>query len=262
LIRRINLLITVGERLRSHFVERGARHSVVVGNWKRLEEFASTEEEKRKVRSRLGIPRGAMAVVCITQLLADRQIDELLDATDQCPNVYTILGGRGVLEARIRERAQRNPRIIFVGFVAAPEIPAYTCAADVVYYGFDPGNPNARFSAPNKLFEALAAGKPIISGDFGEIAEAVRHGGCGLLLPTYSAESVREAFETLQDVELRSRLARNALNLGRMEMNWATAEKTLYREYAALGSDKRAGLRASSGAGESPARDLLKRREW
>ena len=38
-IRRIDLLITVGEKLRRHFAERGARHSVVVGNWKRLERF-------------------------------------------------------------------------------------------------------------------------------------------------------------------------------------------------------------------------------
>ena len=251
LIRRVDLLITVGEKLRSHFAERGARHSVVVGNWKRLEEFASTEEEKQKVRDHLGIPDNAMAVVCITQLLGDRQIDELLDATDQCPNVYTILGGRGVLETRIRERAKRNSRIIFLGFVAAREIPIYTCAANVVYYGFYPDNPNARFSAPNKLFEALAAGKPIISGDFGEIAEVVRHSNCGLVLPAYSAESVRKAFETLQDVELRNRLGRNALNLGRTEMNWAISERTLYREYAVLASGHRLGLHSSSGADES-----------
>ena len=42
-IRRIDLLITVGEKLRQHFAERGARHSVVVGNWKRLGDFSRTE---------------------------------------------------------------------------------------------------------------------------------------------------------------------------------------------------------------------------
>jgi len=52
-----------------------------------------------------------------------------------------------------------------------------------VYYGFDPNNPNARFSAPNKLFEALAAGKPLVTGDFGEIGEVVRESECGVILP-------------------------------------------------------------------------------
>src|SRR5215831_15904177 len=45
LIRRVDLLITVGEKLRRHFVERGARHAVVVGNWKRLEEYSRTPEQ-------------------------------------------------------------------------------------------------------------------------------------------------------------------------------------------------------------------------
>ena len=59
-IRRIDLLITVGEKLRRHFDQRGARHSVVVGNWKRLEEFSSTDEQNLEVRRRLGIPDDAL----------------------------------------------------------------------------------------------------------------------------------------------------------------------------------------------------------
>ena len=56
LIRRIDLLITVGEKLRRHFAERGARHSVVVGNWKRLGDFSRTEQQNLEVRRQLGIP--------------------------------------------------------------------------------------------------------------------------------------------------------------------------------------------------------------
>src|SRR6185312_5089243 len=48
-IRRIDLLITVGEKLRRHFEERGARHSVVVGNWKRPEEYSRTSEQNLEV---------------------------------------------------------------------------------------------------------------------------------------------------------------------------------------------------------------------
>src|ERR1039457_3608039 len=50
LIRRVTLLITVGEKLRQHFVERGARHSVVVGNWKRLEEDSRSDEQNQEFR--------------------------------------------------------------------------------------------------------------------------------------------------------------------------------------------------------------------
>jgi glycosyltransferase involved in cell wall biosynthesis len=233
-IRRVDLLITVGEKLRRHFSERGARHSVVVGNWKRLEDFSRSQEENLEFRRRLGIPDTAMVVVCITQLFKDRKIEELLQALDACPDVYLIIGGKGALEGLVREWVVKNPRIRYVGFVPGAEIPGYTCAADVVYYGFDPENPNSRFSAPNKLFEALAAGRPLITGDFGEIAEVVRNASCGIVLPRYGVDEIREALGSLGDENLRNAMADNARLCGRVGMNWQKGQEVLYREYSTI----------------------------
>jgi glycosyltransferase involved in cell wall biosynthesis len=233
-IRRIDLLITVGEKLRRHFAERGSRRSVVVGNWKRLEDFSRTVEQNQDVRRRLGVPDEALLVVCITQLLKDRQIEELLEAVRECPNVYVLVGGKGVLHDMVEDAAKANPRILYVGFVSGKQIADYTCAGDVVYYGFDPKNPNARFSAPNKLYEALAAGRPLITGDFGEIADVVRSAECGIVLPEYSADAIVKAFDSMKDLERRKRMADNAGKCGRLSMNWEKGEETLYREYSDL----------------------------
>ena len=234
LIRRIDLLITVGEKLRQHFEKRGARHSVVVGNWKRLRDFSRSEQQNLDVRSRLGIPEGALVVVCITQLLKDRKIEELLQAASECSNIYVILGGKGSLQAMVEHWAAANPRILFVGYVSGNQIADYTCAGDLVYYGFDPDNPNARFSAPNKLYEALAAGRPLLTGDFGEIADVVREAECGIVLPQYSAEELRKGFAKLKDPSVRRSMASNAQRFGQAVMNWERGEEVLYREYAAF----------------------------
>jgi glycosyltransferase involved in cell wall biosynthesis len=232
LIRRIDLLITVGEKLRRHFAERGAPRSVVVGNWKRLGDFARSEQQTHATRSQLGIPEGALVVVCITQLLKDRKIDELLAAVETCPGAYLILGGKGILEERVVEAAAMNPRILYVGFASGKQIADYTCAGDVVYYGFDPQNPNARFSAPNKLYEALAAGRPLITGDFGEIADVVREAGCGIVLTEYSVEEIRRALTVLSDSSVRDSMAASARRFGRASLNWEKGERTLHREYS------------------------------
>jgi glycosyltransferase involved in cell wall biosynthesis len=234
LIRRIDLLITVGEKLRRHFEQRGSPHSVVVGNWKRLEEFSRSDRQNAEVRRQLGIPSTAFIVVCITQLLKDRKIEELLQAINESPNVYLIISGRGVLQASVEEAVLANPRIIFLGFISGQKIADYTCAADVVYYGFDPANPNARFSAPNKLFEALAAGRPLITGDFGEIAEVVRETGAGIVLPKYGVPEICSAFKVLADRTVRDVMSSNAQRFARTAMNWEKGEDILYREYNAL----------------------------
>jgi glycosyltransferase involved in cell wall biosynthesis len=248
-IRRVDLLITVGERLRRHFVERGARRSVVVGNWKRLAEFSRTQLQNQKVRRQLGIPDSALVVVCLTQLLKDRKLEELLTALEECPNAYAIVGGRGVLEELVVRTATTNPRILFVGFASGEQIADYTCAADVVYYGFDPDNPNARFSAPNKLYEALAAGRPLITGDFGEIAEVVREAKCGIILPLYSAEEIRKAIAILEQRSLRTEMAAKAARFGATFLNWEKGQEILYREYSSL---LPGALRAPSGESQVP----------
>ncbi|MCC6536717.1 MAG: glycosyltransferase [Bryobacterales bacterium] len=234
LIRRVAVVITVGDKLRRFFEQRGARRAVVVGNWKRSEEFAIAPADRAALRRELGIPDGALAVVCITQLLGDRKLLELFDAVDAVDNVYCIVAGSGSLEPMVRARAARNPRIIYAGRLKPAEIPRYTCAADAIYYGFDPANPNARFSAPNKLYEALAAGLPLITGDFGEIGEVVRTHGCGIVLETYSAESVARAMSTLQDEATRREMGARAHRLGREEFHWNAAERTLHAEYGRL----------------------------
>jgi glycosyltransferase involved in cell wall biosynthesis len=234
LIRRVDLLITVGEKLRRHFEANGARHSVVIGNWKRLEEYALPEEENIERRRTLGIPDNALVLVCITQLFKDRKIDELLQAVETEQDVHLIIGGKGALTEVVRAAAGRNPRIHYIDFVPAQSIAAWTCAADAVYYGFDPQNPNARFSAPNKLFEALTAGKPIISGNFGEIADVIGTASCGIILRDYTCEDIRDAIRTLRVASVRQSMAQNARRFAREVVNWKNGERILYREYSAL----------------------------
>jgi glycosyltransferase involved in cell wall biosynthesis len=246
---RVDLLITVGAKLQQYFIDRGARRSVVIGNWKSLREYSQTHAQNAAVRLRLSIPTGALVVVCITQLFKDRKIAELLDAIDASPGTYLILGGKGSLEPLVRERAAANSRIKFVGFVTAEDIPAYTCASDIVYYGFDPANPNSRFSAPNKLFEALAAGRPLITGDFGEIADVVRKAACGIVLDQYSAEHIKAALAQLQDPAIRAAMAENALLFGRREMNSDKIAEILDREYSRLLSNTASAQPAVVGAG-------------
>jgi len=74
----------------------------------------------------------------------------------------------------------------------------------------------------------------LLTGDFGEVADVVREAGCGIVLPRYSAESVRDALLQFQNPDWRKMLADNAARYGRTAMNWSKGEEILYREYAAL----------------------------
>jgi len=94
--------------------------------------------------------------------------------------------------------------------VKPDRVPLLTAACDVVYYGFDETNPNARWSAPNKLYEAIAAGKPVLTGAFGEIGRTVEEAKCGLTAELHSAGLVAAALATLSSRETLVSLGSNA----------------------------------------------------
>lgn len=61
------------------------------------------------------------------------------------------------------------------------------------------------------LLEAMAAGKPIVATDVGENSRVLVHGDSGLIVPPKTPEALAAALaQTLDDVELRGRLARGA----------------------------------------------------
>jgi glycosyltransferase involved in cell wall biosynthesis len=122
----------------------------------------------------------------------------------------------------------------FLGFVPPHRIPRYTIASDVVYYGFEIDHPNARYSAPNKLFEALATGLPVISADFGEIGRIIRENDCGILLEKFSEENILRSLDLCGDAQKIHKWKENAATIGRTKYNWSHAEATLLAAYKTL----------------------------
>jgi glycosyltransferase involved in cell wall biosynthesis len=96
---------------------------------------------------------------------------------------------------------------------------------------FDPANPNNRIGTPNKLFEAMVCGRPIIctkgiySGEFAGVV------GIGLAVD-YREESVKQAIIELRDnTKLRESMGRNALSLAIAKYNWQSEKKKLVELY-------------------------------
>ena len=89
-------------------------------------------------------------------------------------------GGRGkaALETFVMEnRLEKN--VLLTGYVPYEDIPRAVQAMDIVLAPY-PQMPFFYYS-PVKLFEYMAAGKPVVTTKIGQIAEVVRHGENGFL---------------------------------------------------------------------------------
>ncbi len=230
-VKRVDLLITVGYILEAEYKRRGAKKTVVIGNWKRLDDFKFSEEEIRTAKEKLGIPENKLIISYVGYLLPSRGLLALIEAVHSYKEVFLVLGGKGQLEDKIVELSGNVKNIRYLGYTKPGRIPLISAISDVIYYGLQDSSGNNRYSAPNKLFEALAAGRVILTGNLGEIAKIVKDEKCGISLEEISSENLLRAFKKLRKSSILSEYKNNALSAGKDKYNWSNAEKTLLKVY-------------------------------
>jgi glycosyltransferase involved in cell wall biosynthesis len=165
-----------------------------------------------------------------------RGLSQLTHVVKELPNVHCVIGGVGqpnYVEA-LRQECAKSQNISFMGKVPVDEVLPLTEKADAIFSVFDPSNPNSNIATPNKLFEAMVCGRPIICTKETYCAEVVEQEQIGLTVDC-KEEDIKQAIIKLRDDrELRERLGRNALRAAITKYNWQKEERKLlelYRKY-------------------------------
>ena len=99
-----------------------------------------------------------------------------------------VLIGEGQLSAELRGAiaARGLTNVEWLGELPAPELRAHTLAADVCLGVFG-GSEKAARVVPNKVFDALACGRPVVTADSDGAREWLRDGETALLTPAGDA---------------------------------------------------------------------------
>jgi glycosyltransferase involved in cell wall biosynthesis len=162
---------------------------------------------------------GAPIIGYAGHLYAWKGVDVLLDAIARLPSVRGLIVGGHDREsdlARVRARAAQlgiADRIEFTGLVAPPAVAAHLARAHVLVLPNLPTAISTRFTSPLKLFEYMAAGRPIVASDLPAIREVLRDGETALLVPAGQADALGRAIERLlANPDDAARLARAAFD--------------------------------------------------
>jgi glycosyltransferase involved in cell wall biosynthesis len=184
----------------------------LIWNGAPLDEFAPVSREAAgAVREQLGLPLDAVVVGAVGRLNEQKGHRYLIDAVPRvlsaAPTARFLLVGDGDRLEALRSQASGlgvADRIVFAGH--RQDVPAVLGAIDVLCIS------STYEGTPLALFEAMAAGKMIVSTAVDGCKEVLDADRTALLVPPRDPEALADALlRAVSDASLRSHLAANAL---------------------------------------------------
>jgi len=234
LVPRAAATITVSPPIVDHLRERYRLRDVsLVPNYPDIAGGVA-RRELRDLPGGEAIDPDAPVVLYLGGLMAGRGLEQLVDAIGLMPSVQLVLLGSGLLEAPLlRRAAQRGARVHVLAPVAPAEVEAYAASADLGVNAIVGSSLNDRYSLPNKLFQYMAAGLPVVASDLPHVREIVEGTRCGLLADTRSPEPIAEAIRRiLDDPDEAAAMGARGRAAVADRFNWSASAAVLREVYA------------------------------
>lgn len=112
------------------------------------------------------------------------------------------------------------------------EIIQNTMNADLTVALYDPSVPNNKYASPNKLFESMASGIPIVVNENTPMADIVKKEKCGITVPYKNRKALKSAISLIKnDLSLQKEMGYNGRKAYENKYNWAIMEERLVNVY-------------------------------
>lgn len=161
-----------------------------------------------------------------------RGLKYVIEALDDIKNIKMIFAGDGPYKSKIKSYCDNKKNCEYLGVIKYEKVIEETMKADLLYAFYDPSIQNNKYASPNKLFEAMMCGKPIIVNKNIEVSKIVKNENCGLTADYADKKSIKEAFLTLiENPILREKLGKNGRNAYETKYSWEIMKKRLLKAY-------------------------------
>lgn len=234
LARRADSIITVSDGISSYlkkYLERDNVYTV-----RNIPSYLH-EEEYNLLREEFDIPPNNLIFIYQGMISKSRGVDLLLKASLSFNNddgVVFIFMGDGPFSEEVKEFIFNNnlKKVFYKSAVPQDQLMKYTKSADVGIHAIKNTCLNHDLCLPNKLFEYLNAGKPVIVTDLKEMSKFVCDNKVGLTFSDDDESSLVGAIKEISsNYELLETLKVSALAVSK-NVNWSNESKILLNIYS------------------------------
>ncbi len=246
LVRRVDLVVAVNRPLAAIVRERYRPRSIIVVH-NCVPRWTAGEPRPNLLRHAAGIPATAPIVLYHGLLGSSRGLEALAEAILRpgLERAHLVLMGYGELQARLTAMAAEprfRGRLHVLEAVPPADLLPWVASADVGAMAMPHATLNLFISTPNKLFECLAAGTPVVVSDFPAVSEIAMDDPGGPLGATCDPSNVGDIARAIEgilalDAPAAAELRRRCAAAARDRWNWESEVLALTSAYEAFAAD-------------------------
>ncbi|HEY9114913.1 MAG TPA: glycosyltransferase [Bacteroidales bacterium] len=228
---KLNEVITVNDSIASLYEkEYGIRPEVVrnISN--------KPENIQKRSRKELGLPENKFILILQgSGINVQRGAEEMLEAMQYIEDaVLLIIGGGDVIEKlhQLTEKFDVKDKIIFKPKLEYSLLLEYTACADLGLTLDKDTNINYRFSLPNKLFDYIHSGVPVLASPLPEIKKIIEQYQIGDFIPDHNPKNIaNKVIEILVNQQLMEKWKKNC-TFASTELTWQKESEKLQSIFA------------------------------
>ncbi|MFA5126627.1 MAG: glycosyltransferase [Patescibacteria group bacterium] len=209
-------LVTINHKLKEDLISIGIKEDkiLVAHDGVNLDKFCHVQENKQQARQKLDLPLDKKIALYSGHLYSWKGAQVLAEAAKLLPPdvLVVFIGGTDKDIASFQEKNKQQANVLVVGRKPHYQVPLYLRAADVLVLPNSSREEISRlYTSPLKLFEYMAAGRPIVASDLPSIREILQEKNCIFFLPDQADSLATGIQRALLNDDLSVRISKVAL---------------------------------------------------
>lgn len=227
---------TVNPSIARELASRGAKaEPTVILNVPDVAAEADFSAKRHCFHELFDLPDSARVMLFHGSLSPNRNLVKLIEAMEQVDEdcVLVVMGPDGGCLEELRAAARRNglleTRIHFHEAVAQARLLAMVACADIGIVPYPAIDLNTKFCTPNKLFDFIVCGVPVLANDLPELRRIVDGNSIGIVAVMSDAAEIAASVNRMMASDLAA-MRKRALGLS-PQMRWPQQEPVLLSLY-------------------------------